>query len=161
MNDGRIHPDTSPGPRMGIEVILPTFNARLKANAISNASKQLILFTSQPNLALLVTGASGFVGAQAVQHLLGVGTSRSGKAEELNKPVPHPDFQVVVVDDFIKGDLSEALKGVHAVIHAASSMLRGSNHIEVGGRRSFYAAIPSDAEMQDTTRIIDESCAFR
>ncbi|KAF8528742.1 hypothetical protein JB92DRAFT_2805139 [Gautieria morchelliformis] len=77
---------------------------------------------------ILVTGASGFIGSQIVEHLLQAGfvvrgTSRSNKAEQLRKNCPHPNFEVTAVDDLIGGDFSEALRDVNAVIHVASPII--------------------------------------
>jgi len=85
---------------------------------------------------ILVTGASGFVGSQIVEHLLNAGyavrgTSRSNKAEQLLKNCPHPNFEVVIVDDLIAGDFFAVLQDINAVIHVASPTIGKVDPVEV------------------------------
>ncbi|KAF5367912.1 hypothetical protein D9757_007763 [Collybiopsis confluens] len=78
---------------------------------------------------VLVTGATGFVASYIISELLKEGfsvrgTAREGKIDAL-KAAPigqNPDFSVVQVDDIITADLTEALKGVNAIIHVASPL---------------------------------------
>jgi len=130
---------------------------------------------------VLVTGASGFLGAQIVDYLFQAGyavrgTSRSGKADQLRKNYVNPDFEVAVVDDLVKGDFSAALKGVNSVIHVASPLSQGTNHIEVAVEGtlnllrqahtaqvykitiigSFVAAFSKSEDLLDASRVITE-----
>ncbi|KAF8578920.1 NAD(P)-binding protein [Ramaria rubella] len=91
---------------------------------------------SSQNKRILVTGASGFVGSQIVDHLLSAGyavrgTSRTAKADKSTRNIPNSNFEVAIVDDLIKGDLIEAIEGTHAIIHVASPMPSSGNHVEV------------------------------
>jgi hypothetical protein len=43
-------------------------------------------------------------------------TSRSAKADQLQKNYSHPEFEVTVVDDLVKGDFTAALKGKYSAI---------------------------------------------
>ncbi|KAF8531210.1 hypothetical protein JB92DRAFT_3080995 [Gautieria morchelliformis] len=80
-----------------------------------------------PKTRILVTGASGFIGAHVVNHLLQAGyavrgTCRSTRLDKLQKRCIDPNFEAVVVDDFITGDLTSSLKGVNGVVHVASPL---------------------------------------
>ncbi|KDQ50505.1 hypothetical protein JAAARDRAFT_141870, partial [Jaapia argillacea MUCL 33604] len=76
-----------------------------------------------------VTGASGFLGSYVVYDALEAGyrvrgTSRSGKVALVKQGfAKYQDrFEVTPVDDVATSDLTEALKGVEAVIHVASPL---------------------------------------
>ncbi|KAA1470841.1 NAD(P)-binding protein [Dentipellis sp. KUC8613] len=89
---------------------------------------------------VLVTGASGFLGSVVVDELLAAGykvrskllmkymssisTARSGKAPRVQAAYASfgDRFQIVVVDDLATDDLTEAFKGVDALIHVGSPL---------------------------------------
>ncbi|KAF9643358.1 NAD(P)-binding protein [Thelephora ganbajun] len=76
---------------------------------------------------VLLTGVSGYTGAHVLVRLLKEGyrvrgVARSRKADTLRKAyAKYGDrVDIVVVEDLVKGDFTDALKGVSAVIHTAS-----------------------------------------
>lgn len=78
---------------------------------------------------MLVTGATGFIGAHVVDVLLSKGLKVRGATRSLSKgeamkkarPQYGDRFDFVQVGDFNDGgDFAEAVKGVDAVIHVAS-----------------------------------------
>ncbi|KAF8072304.1 NAD-P-binding protein [Lyophyllum atratum] len=78
---------------------------------------------------ILVTGVNGFVGSNVVLQLIEAGykvrgTLRSGKIDDFRKFVgsKFPALEVVQVDDVGTGDLTDALKGVDAIIHVAAPL---------------------------------------
>ena len=78
---------------------------------------------------VLVTGASGFLGAHIVNAVLAKGyrvraTARAAKAEALKKAyAKHGDrFEVAVISNIDKDQFPEALVGLHAIIHSASAL---------------------------------------
>ncbi|KAL1941274.1 hypothetical protein VTO73DRAFT_7486 [Trametes versicolor] len=91
---------------------------------------------SSPNV-ILVTGASGFIGAQVTTELLGAGyrvkgTARGAKLELLRGYfASNPNFEAVEVNDISSGDLATAMQGVDAIIHLASP-LAGRESPEAG-----------------------------
>ncbi|KAF8640213.1 hypothetical protein AX16_010110 [Volvariella volvacea WC 439] len=83
---------------------------------------------SSPKL-ILVTGVSGFLASHVTKALLDAGyavrgTARGARIEALRASLgtKYPLLEVVQVDDIVTGDLTDALKGVHAVIHVASPL---------------------------------------
>ncbi|KAI0145529.1 3-beta hydroxysteroid dehydrogenase/isomerase family protein [Xylariaceae sp. FL1272] len=86
---------------------------------------------SQPIQTVLVTGATGFIGAHVVDHLLSRGLKVRGatrtiaKGSAMIEARPHlaSTLEIVEIDDFANpGRLDDAVKGVDAVIHVASSL---------------------------------------
>lgn len=80
---------------------------------------------SQKTELILVTGITGFVAGHVADQLLEAGylvrgTTRGGKAKILSETIKRPGLEFVRVDDIIDSDLTEALKGVSAIIHVAS-----------------------------------------
>jgi len=78
---------------------------------------------------VLITGANGFIGANMVETFIAAGykvrgTVRGGRLVNFQKAVSdkYPSLEVIQVDDLVTGDLTEALKGVDAVIHVASPL---------------------------------------
>lgn len=76
---------------------------------------------------VLVTGITGFIAGQVADRFLAAGyrvrgTTRGAKAKQLNDTVKVEGLEFVQVDDIATDDLSEALKGVYAVIHVASPL---------------------------------------
>jgi len=77
---------------------------------------------------ILVTGASGFLATHVVAKALEAGYAVRGtvrsteKGNAIQQRYAHlgNKFDIVVVEDLVTGDLSEALKGISAVIHVAS-----------------------------------------
>ncbi|KAF8228801.1 NAD(P)-binding protein [Tricholoma matsutake] len=74
---------------------------------------------------ILVTGVTGFIAGHVVDQLLTAGyrvrgTARGAKAKKLTETIKRPGLEFSQVDDLIDGDLTEALKGVSAIIHVAS-----------------------------------------
>ncbi|RDX45373.1 NAD(P)-binding protein [Lentinus brumalis] len=82
-----------------------------------------------PPALVLVTGASGFLGTHIVTQLLDGGyrvrgAARGAKLDLLREYFKaNPNFEAVKIDDIATGDFSAALKGVNAVIHAASPLI--------------------------------------
>ncbi|KAI0639042.1 NAD-P-binding protein [Trametes polyzona] len=84
------------------------------------SSKQLIL----------VTGINGFLGAHIVDQLVKAGyrvrgTVRSAKLDTARQSNASygTDVEVIAADDLAYGDFTDALKGVHGVIHAAAPLV--------------------------------------
>ncbi|KAH8898756.1 3-beta hydroxysteroid dehydrogenase/isomerase family protein [Thozetella sp. PMI_491] len=88
---------------------------------------------SQPPKYVLVTGATGFIGAHVVDQLLGRGLKVRGATRSLAKgnemvqarPQFASSLDFVEIDDFENpggGGLDEALKDIDAVIHVASPL---------------------------------------
>ncbi|GLB45546.1 putative 3-beta hydroxysteroid dehydrogenase/isomerase family protein [Lyophyllum shimeji] len=78
---------------------------------------------------ILVTGVNGFVGSNVVLQLIKAGykvrgTVRGSKMDNFRKIVgdKFPALEVVQVDDVGSGDLTDAMKGVDAVIHVAAPL---------------------------------------
>ncbi|KAI0246725.1 NAD-P-binding protein [Lactifluus subvellereus] len=104
---------------------------------------------------VLVTGASGFVGSHVVDQLLQEGYSvrgavRSHNVTRVSKSYESfgDRFTTTVIDDLVASDLSEAVKGVDAVIHVASPLA--------------HSAAPQvilDTAVSGTTRILDAALA--
>jgi hypothetical protein len=78
---------------------------------------------------ILVTGATGFIGAHVVDNLLSRGLRVRGATRSLDKgdimikarPQHKSSLNFVEIDDFVSpGRLDDAVKGVDAVIHVAS-----------------------------------------
>ncbi|KAF8996050.1 hypothetical protein BDQ17DRAFT_1250184, partial [Cyathus striatus] len=81
-----------------------------------------------------VTGASGFIASHVVDQLLQKGyrvrghsrfmlrTARGAKVETLRKTTNVPGLEFARIDDVVKSDFSEALKGVDVVFHVASPL---------------------------------------
>ncbi|KAF8231120.1 NAD(P)-binding protein [Tricholoma matsutake] len=79
------------------------------------------------NRLILVTGVSGFIAGHVADQLLTAGyrvrgTARGAKAKKLTETIKRPGLEFFQVDDIINGDLTEALKGVSAIIHLASPL---------------------------------------
>ncbi|KAI0063492.1 NAD(P)-binding protein, partial [Artomyces pyxidatus] len=79
-----------------------------------------------------LTGASGFLGAHVLHQLLEKGyrvraSARSGKVNYVKEgSASYGDqLEVVAVDELATGDLTEALKGVKAVVHVAAPLPSG------------------------------------
>jgi len=92
----------------------------------------------------LVTGVSGYTGSHVVIRLLKEGyrvrgVARSRKADALRKAYAKygDKVDIVVIGDLAKGDFTDALKGVSAVIHLAT-------------------AVPGREELKDILEIIRE-----
>ncbi|KAF9463748.1 hypothetical protein BDZ94DRAFT_1217542 [Collybia nuda] len=76
---------------------------------------------------ILVTGVTGFIAGHVANKFVEAGyrvrgTARGAKAKALTAAVNHPSYEFVQVDDLIKDDLTEALKGVYGVAHVASPL---------------------------------------
>ncbi|RPD52972.1 NAD-P-binding protein [Lentinus tigrinus ALCF2SS1-7] len=77
---------------------------------------------------ILVTGASGFIGAHVVVQLLAAGyrvrgTARGAKTDLLKAAFgSYPNFEVAPLDDVATGDFTAVLQGVDAIIHLASPL---------------------------------------
>ncbi|THG93201.1 hypothetical protein EW145_g8441, partial [Phellinidium pouzarii] len=76
---------------------------------------------------ILVTGASGFVGAQIVTLLLADGYSvravaRGAKVDLIKNAFAGKAIEVVEIKDIIKDDLTPFFSGVSAIIHSASPL---------------------------------------
>ncbi|RPD55635.1 NAD(P)-binding protein [Lentinus tigrinus ALCF2SS1-7] len=85
---------------------------------------------------ILVTGASGFLASHIVTQLLDDGyrvrgTARGGKIDLLREHFKsNQNFEAVKIDDIATSDFSAALKGVDAVIHAASPLVGKAAPVE-------------------------------
>ncbi|THU97690.1 NAD(P)-binding protein [Dendrothele bispora CBS 962.96] len=78
---------------------------------------------------VLVTGISGFIASHVVLELLKKGysvrgTVRASRMESIRATVckKYPNLEVIPIEDVTKDDLSNALKGVDAVIHVPPMM---------------------------------------
>jgi nucleoside-diphosphate-sugar epimerase len=76
---------------------------------------------------VLVTGVTGYIAGHVVNNFLEAGyrvrgTTRGSKTQQLRDSVKVEGLEFVQVDDIASSDMSEALKGVYAVIHVASPM---------------------------------------
>ncbi|KAG6914692.1 hypothetical protein DXG01_015877 [Tephrocybe rancida] len=99
---------------------------------IDKEGNLLIVFTPQPSNIMsgklvLVTGITGFIAGQVANAYLAAGyrvrgTTRGEKAKLLNDTIKVEGLEFVRVDDIAVSDLTEALKGVYAVIHVASPL---------------------------------------
>jgi nucleoside-diphosphate-sugar epimerase len=77
---------------------------------------------------VLITGASGFLATHVIAKALEAGYAVRGtvrsvdKGNAIQQRYSHlgDKFDIVVVNDLVTGDLTEALKGIRAVIHVAS-----------------------------------------
>ncbi|KAH9893373.1 NAD-P-binding protein [Cubamyces lactineus] len=78
--------------------------------------------------AVLVTGASGFIGAHVTSQLLDAGyhvkgTARGAKLQRLQSVFgSNKNFEAVELDDIVSGDLTPTLSGVDAIVHLASPL---------------------------------------
>ncbi|KAI0044225.1 NAD(P)-binding protein [Auriscalpium vulgare] len=90
---------------------------------------------------VFVTGVSGFLGAHVAHQLLEKGyrvraSARSGKVDyvKTGHAIYGDRFEVVAVDDLTTGDLTEAVKGVSAIIHVAAPLaLSGTPDVVISG----------------------------
>ncbi|KAI1791395.1 NAD-P-binding protein [Ganoderma leucocontextum] len=102
--------------------------------------------------AILVTGASGFIGSHVIVQLLDAGyrvkgTARGAKFDLLREHFKsNPKFEAVQIDDIVSGDFTAAFKNVSAVIHLASPL---------AGREGPEAALNSG--MEGTLNILRQS----
>lgn len=76
---------------------------------------------------VLVTGVTGFIAGHVANELLEKGyrvrgTTRGAKVKLLTDAVKVPGLEFAQVDDIAKSDLTEALNGVHIVMHVASPL---------------------------------------
>ncbi|TFY64340.1 hypothetical protein EVG20_g5977 [Dentipellis fragilis] len=96
--------------------------------AVAHLSLSQFISTSSRQT-VLVTGASGFLGSVVIDELLAAGykvrgTARSAKAPRVQKAYESfgNRFQIAVVDDLATSDLTDAFKGVDALIHVGSPL---------------------------------------
>ena len=91
---------------------------------------------------ILVTGASGFIGANIVQEALDIGYKVRGTARTEEKASgtrkthgDNPNYSTAIVPDFHRPskEIDEAIKGVNAIIHVASDTTFGEDPDEIIG----------------------------
>jgi len=104
---------------------------------------------------ILVTGTSGFVGSHVVDELLRKGYSVRGAVRSHNVPRVSKSYEsfgnrftTTTIDDLGASDLSQAVKGVDAIIHVASPL---------PGRVEPQVIL--DSAVSGTTRILDAAVA--
>lgn len=81
-------------------------------------------------------------------------TARGEKAKALTAAVNHPSYEFVQVDDLIKDDLTEALKGTSNFLHNAIST---HHHVFTGVYGVAHVASPLPGKTSDVDDALDVS----
>ena len=130
-------------------------------------------FLDPASTTILVTGASGYIGANIIKEALDLGykvrgTARSEeKAANTRKLFDSSNYTTAIVSDFGKPshEIDEAVKGIDAVIHVASDTTFGDDPEQiinsvVHGVEAFLAAAKKESSVKRFVLTSSSTAAF-